>query len=114
MNEVSSFDRKYKSFLVGAAISFVLSVPLVGMFYAFRGISEQKATGLGAVAGGLAEWYITLGLILGFALPVAGIVLLIKSFSWEHWLRNFFSLLCIAWNTLMLTLAGLFVWLSFK
>ena len=75
--------------------------------------SEQKATGLGAVAGGIAEAYVTFALILAFVLPIAAIVLLVKSFSGGHRMRALFSLLCILWNALMLALAGLFVWLSF-
>lgn len=39
-------------------LGFLFGIP-VGLFNAFRGISEQKATGLGAVAGGVAEAAVT-------------------------------------------------------
>jgi hypothetical protein len=91
-----------------------LSVPLaIGIFHAFRGIWEQKATGLGAVAAGGAEAYAIFGLFLAFVLPVAAIVLLVKSFSRGHSARALFSLLYICWSALALAFAGLFVWLSF-
>jgi len=47
------------------ALPWTLSVPLIiGMFNAFRGISEQKAPGLGAIAG------LAFGLILGCVLEL--------------------------------------------
>lgn len=64
--------------------------------YAFRGFAEQKATGLGAVAGGLSE-----ALALGFGvlgtiiLEVSAIVLLFRSFSKEHFGRTFLSVLSL-------------------
>jgi hypothetical protein len=114
MDDASSHDRKRKWFLWGMVLTSTLSIPLIlGTFHSFRGISEEKAIGLGAVAGGIAETYVTFALILAFVLPIAAIVLLVKSFSGGHRTRALFSLLCILWNALMLALAGLFVWLSF-
>jgi hypothetical protein len=114
MDDSSSDERKAKYFLWGAVLTWTLSVPLViGIFHAFRGISEQKATGLGAVAGGVAEAYAIFGLFLAFVLPVGAIVLLVKSFSLGHRMRALFSLLYICWSALALAFAGLFVWLSF-
>ena len=114
MDDAFGHDRKRNWFLWGMVLTSTLSIPLIlGTFHSFRGISEQKATGLGAVAGGIAEAYMTFALILAFALPIAAIVLLVKSFSGGHRMRALFSLLCILWNALMLALAGLFVWLSF-
>jgi hypothetical protein len=49
------------------------------MLNSIRGISEQKATGLGAVAGGLAEACAIFGVILGFVLPVGAIASLLRS-----------------------------------
>jgi hypothetical protein len=114
MDDGSSPDRKKKWFLWGIALTLILTIPVfIGLHNAFRGFSEQKATGLGAVAGGLAECYVTLGFFLAFILPVAAIVLLVRSFSAGHWIRTLCSVLCIGWSALMLALAGLFVWLSF-
>jgi hypothetical protein len=42
-------ERQNKWFLWGTAFTWTLSIPLiVGVSNAFKGISEQKATGLGA------------------------------------------------------------------
>ena len=114
MDDSSSDERKRKYFLWGTVLTWTLSVPLIiGIFHAFRGISEQKATGLGAVAGGLAEAYVIFGLILAFVLPAGAIVLLVRSFSAGHWARTLLSLLYICGSALTLAFAGLFVWLSF-
>jgi hypothetical protein len=113
MDDSSSDERKRKNFLWGTALTWTLSIPLIiGVANGFKGISEQKATGLGAVAGGLAEAYGTLGLILAFVMPIAAIVLLVKSFSGGHRTRAIFSLLYICWSALTLAFAGLFVWVS--
>jgi hypothetical protein len=111
MEGTSSYDSKRNWFLWGTALTWVLSIPfVVAVFNAFRGISEQKATGLGAVAGGLTEGYVTLAIVLAFVLPVGAIVLLVRSFAGAVRVRKVFSVLYICWNALMLTLAGLFVW----
>ena len=73
MDDSFSDERKRKYFLWGTVLTWTLAVPLIiGIFHAFRGISEQKATGLGAVAGGLAEAYAIFGLFLAFVLPRGG------------------------------------------
>jgi hypothetical protein len=114
MDDPSSYDRKSWWFLSGLVLTCVLAVPLIiGLSNTFRGISAQKATGIGAVAGGLTEAYVTFGLLLAFVFPVTAIVLLVKSFSGGHPLRGVLSVLCICWNALTLAFAGLFVWLWF-
>jgi hypothetical protein len=70
----------------------------------------EKATGLAAVAGGLAEAYVTLGVLLSLGLPVGAIILLLRSFSAGHRMRALISLLCICACALTLALASLFVW----
>ena len=75
------------------------------------GISEQKATGLGAVAGGLAETYLTFGIIVTLVSELAAIVLLIRSFSRGHLRRSSVAVLSICWSILMLLLFALFVWM---
>jgi hypothetical protein len=113
MNDGSSYDRKRKWFLWGTVLTWTVSIPLIiGMFNSFRGISEQKAIGLGAVADGLAEGYVTFALILALVKPVAAIVLLVRSFSKKHRMRALFSVLYICWGALALAAAGTFVWMS--
>ena len=114
MDDSFSHDRKRKSFFWGTVLTATLSIPLIIVFLnAFKGISAEKATGLGAIAGGLAEAYVTLGLLLSLVLPVAAIVLLVKSCSAGHQMRAVFSLLCICACALILALAGLSVWAFF-
>jgi hypothetical protein len=112
MDDILTHERKRKWFVWGTVVTCTLSIPLIiGMSSAFRGVSTEKATGLAAVAGGLAEAYVTFGVVLAFALPIAAIYLLSRSFARGHGVRSLFSLLCICWNALMLALAGLFLWL---
>jgi hypothetical protein len=112
MNTQSCKGRDRTWFGWGVALTFALSIPpVISLFNAFHGISEQRATGLGAVAGGLAEGYVTFAVILTFVLPIAAIVLLVRSFARGHGLRSLFCLLCICWNAIMLGLAAFFVWL---
>src|SRR5215472_16957357 len=100
MDDVLTHERKKKRFLWGMVVTCALSAPLiVGMSSAFRGLSTEKATGLAAVAGGLAEAYAIFAVVLSFALPIAAIFLLSRSFARGHGLRSFFSLLCMFWNT---------------
>jgi hypothetical protein len=112
MDDTLTHERKRKWFIWGTVVTCTLSIPLIiGMSNAFRGISTEKATGLAAVAGGLAEAYVTLGVVLAFALPIAAIFLLSRSLAKGHGMRSLFSILCICWNALMLVFAGLFLWL---
>ncbi|HSB76147.1 MAG TPA: MotA/TolQ/ExbB proton channel family protein, partial [Terriglobales bacterium] len=55
---------------IGSTAPFVgLFGTVVGILNAFKGISEQKATGLGAVAGGIAEALVTTAVGLFVAIP---------------------------------------------
>jgi hypothetical protein len=112
MDDIVSHDRKRKWFVWGTVVTCMMSIPLViGMAQSFRGIFAEHATGLAAVAGGLAEAYVTFAAVLAFALPITAIFLLSRSFVKGHAARSFFSLLCICWNAIMLALSGLFRWL---
>ena len=107
-------ERKRKWFFWGIALMGTVSIPLmIGLFSFFRGISGEKATGVAAIAGGLAESYAILGIALGLALPVGAIYFLARSFSGGHRMRALLAVLSIGWSTLTLALAGLVVWLSF-
>src|SRR5947209_6910362 len=71
MGDASTNDRNKTWFVWGAVLTCSLSLPLfIALFNAFRGISQQKATGLGALAGGIVEGYVKLGLVLGLLLPI--------------------------------------------
>jgi len=106
-------ELKKKRFLWGVLLAWAPWIPtLIGIGYAFRGISEQKATGLGAVAGGLTELFVVCGIGAILVGQVAAIVLLFRTFSPGHWVRSSFSMLSICASGLMLFLVGLFFWLS--
>ncbi len=108
-------DPKQKRFLRGVLLIWIPLLPLIfASFNSFKGISEQKATGLGAVAGGLAEVYVPLGLVLTVASLIAGTVLLFRAFSREHWPRSLFSVVSICVAGFVLLVFGLFLWLAFS
>jgi hypothetical protein len=89
---------------------FVLVV-LPSIINAFHGISEQRAVGIGAIAGAMAEEYATFGLLVSLVLQVSAIILLLRTFSKEHFARGLFSIISICCSGLMLFLSGLFVWM---
>ncbi len=112
MDDILTHERKRRCFVWGTVVTCTLSIPfIIGMSNAFNGIAKEKATGPAAVSGGLAEGYVTFGVVLAFAMPITAIFLLSRSFARGHGVRSLFSLVCICWNALMLALAGLFLWL---
>jgi hypothetical protein len=105
-------DPKRKWFIWGMVLAWIPSVPLIiGILHSFRGISEQKATGLGAVAGGSAEAYLTFGLAFTFISLLTAIVMLGRSFSGGHGTRTLLSVLSMCWSAFMLIIFGGSVWL---
>lgn len=111
MHMMSGEERKRTLFLWGIAFSFIPLIPFsVGLLKFLEPMSEQKAIGVGAVAGGMADAYLVFGIILTVALPLAGIVLLVRSLSKAHRMRSALSLVCICWSALTVALAGLFAW----
>jgi hypothetical protein len=78
---------------------------------AFRGISNQKATGLAAVAGGIAEGLATFGLAAIVITQVGAIVVLARTFSRGHFLRNCFRAVSMICSLLLISFMALFVWL---
>ncbi|MBZ5571614.1 MAG: MotA/TolQ/ExbB proton channel family protein [Acidobacteriia bacterium] len=108
-------DPEKRRFLWGISLAWAPWVPLLiggilGVANAFKGISEQKATGLGAVAGGLAEAFLMFGMVATLVFEVGAIVLLVRAFSGKHWLRSLFSVVSIFLSALMIFLLGLCVW----
>jgi len=102
-----------KRFLWGVLLAWAPWLPtIVGLGYAFRGISAEKATGLAAVAGGLTEAFLLLGLLITLVFEVVAIILLLRAFEFGHWLRSLLSAFSIFSSGLMLLLFGLFLWLS--
>lgn len=104
-------DPKKKRFLLGILLAWLPLLALIpSLLNSFRGISQQKATGLGAIAGGAAEYFAILGMGAAFAVSVIAIVLLFRTLSVEHLLRSVVAILSICWSGLLLILLCLFVW----
>jgi hypothetical protein len=115
MNADRSRDCPQSWFLWGTILAGISSIPFIIMFFnAFRGMPRDKATGLGAVAGGLTEAYATFGFILTFVLPIAAIVLLGRSFSRGDRTRRLFSFLFIVWSSSILLVYVLGGWFVFS
>ena len=91
---------------------FVIMVPIV--LGVLRSISSNKATGLGAVAGGISEALLMFGLITLIVSQVAAIVFLSKSFEKGHALRGFVSLASIGCSVLLLSTMAIVVWLQLR
>ncbi len=97
----------------GALLAWIPWVPiLIGLGMTLRGIAKQKATGIGAVAGGLNELFVVWGIGAIFIGQVAAIVLLCRAFSAGHVIRNLFCAVTICLSGMLLLLVGLFLWLS--
>ena len=106
-------DQNKKRFLWGTLLAWAPWVPtLVGLSYAFRGISNSKATGLAAVAGGLAASFVLWGIVAMVVSQVGAIVFLSRSFSREHLVGALFSVVSICSSVLMLALTCLLLWFA--
>ena len=84
---------------------------IISLGYVFRGMSNSKATGIAAVAGGFAEMYVLLGLAATLICEVSAMALLFRAFSRGHGARSVFSVLSICMSGLMILLFGLSLWL---
>ena len=75
-----------------------------------RTISNQKATGMGAVAGGLGEAFVNFGVIVALAFEVTAFVLLIRTFPRVRFARRLLSLLSLGCSAFTIFSVGIFVW----
>ena len=82
----------------------VVIVPVV--FNMFRGIREQKATGLGAVAAGITEALVIWGLLSFLVCEVGGMVSLAKSVRGRDRLRSVLAVMSMICAVLALALVG--------
>ena len=107
-------ERTKRRFFLGVLLAWIPALPLVFTFFlVFRDLSTSHATGLGAVAGGLAESYLTLGVGLTIVFEVAAIILLLRSFSRGQLMQSLFTIVSLCCSVLILFLFGVFVWLFF-
>lgn len=115
MEVVAAPDRKRKQFVWGVVLAWVpflfLAVPTaVGLYRALRGISQEKATGLAAVGGGLIEFFVTFGLATTVVFELVAVVLLLRTIHGGRAARTLLSAFSLCCSAVMLTVAGVFVW----
>jgi hypothetical protein len=105
-------DNAAKNFLRGVLLTWVpfllFMIPIFAS--AFRGINNSKATGLAALAGGIAEGLATFGLGAIFITQIAAVFVLARTFKRGHVLRGLFSVLSITCSLLLISIMVLFVW----
>jgi len=98
-------DLKRRRFLWGLLLAWSTLPPVMyGCANAFKGVSEQKATGLAVVVGGMAEGLVPYGLLLTVIAQTAAIALLVRGFSAEGAGRTVLSVVSICWSVLTLFL----------
>ena len=85
---------------------------LVPAFMAVIKAQPNKATGLGAVGGGLTEATLQFGFVAIVASELGAIVMLVRTFSGTHPLRSVVALASIFSSVLLLVVLGAFLWLS--
>ena len=114
--DVETDPTKKKRFFWGVLLAWVpfvfLTFPTGVMF--ISSLSREKASGLGAVAGGLSESLTTFGIAVTLASELIALVLLFRAFSKGHPLRSFLSVLSICCSALVLLGFGLFAWVFLR
>jgi len=110
MNEHSQ-DLRKQWFRWGIALAWLPSIPFImWLLYTFRGVFSQKATGLGAIAGGLCAVYMPFVILATLGIEIAAIVLLIRSFSKSQMGRILVSVFSIGWSMLVIASFSLLIW----
>lgn len=89
---------KSRNFRRGLLVVFPTLIPFVfGAVNALRSISATKATGMGAVAGGISEIGVTFGLLALIIFAAGGILFFVRGFVPGKRIRAVLSVLGIAW-----------------
>jgi hypothetical protein len=98
-------DPKRSRFLYGILFAWAPSLPF--FVNVARDIVPNKATGLGAVVGGLSDWGLIAIIPLG---SIAALILLARSFARGHWLRSMVAVVSMLWSSTVLCLLALLIW----
>jgi|GEM_PF-3524939 len=105
-------DNAAKAFVKGVLLTWVpfllFMVPMLAN--TFRGVSESKATGLAAVAGGISEGLATFGLAAMVISQILAIFLLARTFDRGHFLRSLLSAVSMFCSLLLIAFTGVSVW----
>ena len=108
-------DQKRRRFLWGICLAWLPWIPtIIGLAQVFRGISEEKATGIAVLAGGLTEMFVTIGLIATVVFATGAIVLLVPALDRSQRIRSLFSVVSICLSALMLVFVALYVWIMWS
>jgi len=109
--EVTQKKRfRYGLVLAWVPLTFFIVPAAIGIIRALAQVSNEKATGLAAVAGGFAEVAATFGLVVIIASEVVAIAMLVRTFSRSHMARNFIAIFSVGCSGLLLLVLGLFLW----
>jgi hypothetical protein len=105
-------DPEKKRFAWGIGLAWVPIGLLVlpSLVSGWKGISQEKATGLGAVAAGIAEALLNFGLVAFVVCEVTAIVLLLRVVKREQWRRSLVAVVSVVCSVIFLVLTGLAVW----
>ena len=93
-------------FLIPTVLGIVVSVASP------QKATGQKATGLGAVAGGFSESLATFGLVATIGCEVSGIVLLVGAVSRSQPVRGVVAIISVCFSALLLFVLALFLWFA--
>ena len=105
-------DAEKKRLLWGAGLAWVpaLMVMVPTIMNGFRGASQEKATGLAVVAGGMLEALVTFGLVAFVACQLGAIVALAREIRRGGVGRTAFCMASMGFSLVMLTVMLLTVW----
>ena len=95
-------------FFAWVPLLFFIVPTAIGIIRAIA--QREKATGLAAVAGGVAEVAATFGLVVIVASEVVAIVMLVRTFSRSRLTRTFVAIFSVGCSGLLLLVLGLFLW----
>jgi hypothetical protein len=109
-------DRKQFTRGMLLALVPIAIVLLPTIIHLVASFSNQKATGIGAVAGGVSEAFATFGVIAFLAAEICGCLLLARSKT--HGLRKLLAILsiCLAATTVLFVglAIAMLIWLSHR
>jgi len=103
---------RYGLLFAWVPLLFFIVPTAIGIIRAIAQVSSEKATGLAAVAGGVAEVAATFGLAVIVASEIVGIVTLLRSSSRDHPLRAVVAIVSVVCSSLLLLVLGLFLWFA--
>jgi len=103
---------RYGLLLAWVPLIFFIVPTAIGVIRAIAQVSNEKATGLGAIAGGASEVAATFGLVVIVASEVVGIVMLVRTFARNHPIRTVVAIVSVVCSGLLLLVLGLLLWFA--